>query len=115
MLGFLDRLLGEKGQSTELRLIEAFNDSRVRFHDLYPVLEYKDGVYLTKTGMGIIFDPERPSHLGDGDEDNFEAFINHSYPNRTVIGFFCYADSNIKPFLDYWKDLHGYVPNVRNP
>ncbi len=115
MLGFLDRLLGEKGQSTELKLIEAFNDSRVRFHDLYPILEYKDGVYLTKTGMGIIFSLHVPPYLGDGDEDNFEAFINHSYPNGTVIGFFCYADSNIKPFLDYWKSLHGHVPNVRNP
>ena len=116
-MGLFEKLLGINGnfQSTELEVIEAFNESRVRFTDLYPVLEYKDGIYLTKTGLGFILQLFIPPYLGDEDEAIFESLITRPYPNGTVIGFFCYADPNIKPFLDYWLSLHNHTPNIKHP
>jgi len=117
-MGLIEKLLGIGNlQSTEKEIIEAFNHSRVRFIDLYPVLEYreKDEVYVTKTGIGFILSLSIPPYLSEDDESVFEALISFSHPDDTVIGFFCFADSNIKPFLDYWLKIHQYTPNVDNP
>ena len=116
-MGIFEKLFGIDGnyQSTELEVIETFNDSRIRFADLYPVLEYKNGIYLTKTGLGFILQLFIPPYLGDEDEAVFESLITRPYPNGTVIGFFCYADPNVKPFLDYWLSLHNHTPNVKHP
>lgn len=114
----IEKLIGGSNlQSTEREIIEAFNHSRVRFGDLYPVLEYreKDGLYVTKTGIGFILSLLIPPYLGEDDEKIFEALISFSHPDNTVIGFFSFADPNIKPFLDSWRDTHQYFPNVDNP
>jgi len=117
-MGLIEKLLGiDNLQSTEREIIESFNNSRVRFTDLYPVLEYreKDEVYVTKTGIGFILSLLVPPYLGEDDENIFEALISFSHPNDTIIGFFCFADPNIKPFLDHWLEIHQYSPNVDNP
>lgn len=116
-MGLFEKLFGieEEFQATELKAIEDFNNARVRFIDLYPVLEYKNGIYLTKTGIGFILQLFLPPYMGDGDEAIFESLLTRPYPNGTIIGFFSYADPNIKPFLDYWLSLHSFRPNVKHP
>jgi len=92
---------------TERRIINALIRNRVRAADYISVLEEKDNIFLTKEGFGFAFYLTLPAFLGQRQEEAFETFLNHDYPDGTVINFMAFSSSNIKPFLDYWEREHS--------
>ncbi len=113
-----EMFLGEdlEKYGTERRIINALIKNRVRASDYISVLEEKDNIFLTKEGFGFAFYLTLPAFLGEKQEEAFEGFLNHDYPDGTIINFMSFSSSNIVPFLDFWEAEHSAENmNIDNP
>ncbi len=118
VMKLLDFLLGTERneRATERSIIEALNNSRIRFGDLFTILEEESpGVYITKEGVGLLYEVLPPPYMGDPQESVIEQLFRIGLRDNTIVTFSCFASSNILPFLEAWKRSHSHVPNVRHP
>jgi len=113
-----EMFLGEDVEKygTERKIINALIRNRVRASDYISVLEEKDNIFLTKEGFGFVFALTIPAFLGEKQEEAFERFFKHDYPDGTIINLMSFSSSNIKPFLDFWEAEHNAENiNIDNP
>ncbi len=92
---------------------------RVSFSSFLSWLDVDDhgeyNLYETTEGVGIAYEVFLPSFIGEEYERSFKQLFSISYPEDTIITFFCYPSSNIKPYIDMYRAAHTYTPNVDNP
>ena len=117
-MGLLNFLLGvdRNGKGTEKTLIEALNNSRIRFSDLFTVLEEESpGLYVTRSGVGLVYEVFPPPYMGEPQEGMIEQIFRTGLRDGCIVTFSSFASTNIGPFLDAWERSHSYASRIKHP
>lgn len=83
--------------------------------DFMAHLDYQDGVYVCKEGVGLLYRVFVPFHLGDEVENSIEKLFATNFPGGTIVNFFTYSSSNIGNYLAHWRRIHNKTPNIKHP